>query len=58
MPEPPKREDGLMSRKNYHKNMEIWTWTFMGELEERCGKLRHDFLNREEGMLEEITDEV
>jgi len=57
MPEPPKREDGLMSRKNYRRSMEIWVWTFMGELEERCGKLRHDFMNRDDSMLEEITDE-
>jgi len=57
MPEPPKRHDGLMDRRDYHRGMEIWTWTFMGELEERCGKLRHDFLNREESMIEEITDE-
>jgi len=57
MPEPPKREDGLMDRRYFKKNMQIWVWTFMGELEERCGKLRHDFLNREDSMLEEITDE-
>ena len=57
MPDPPKREDGLMDRRYFKKNMQIWVWTFMGELEERCGKLRHDFMNREENMIEEITDE-
>jgi len=58
MPEPPIRHDGLLDRREFHRNMEIWVWSFMGELEERCGKLRHDFLNREDNMIEEITDEV
>ena len=58
MPEPLKREQGVLGRTAYHNSMVNWVWTFMGELEERCGKLRHDFLNRDEGMLEEITDEA
>ncbi len=58
LPDPPKREDGLMDRRYFKRNMQLWVWSCMGELEERCGKLRHDFLNREENMIEEITDEV
>lgn len=58
MPDPPNREMGIQGRTEYHNAMNIWTWTFLGELEERCGKLRHDFLNREENVLEEITDEA
>ncbi|MDC8437975.1 MAG: hypothetical protein LV468_03115 [Candidatus Nitrosotenuis sp.] len=40
VPDPPKRRDGIMDRKSFHKKFENWTWTFFGELENAATKYR------------------
>ena len=56
VPEPPTRDGGVTDRSDYHNKVSQWVWTFVKEIEERCGEERKAFLNREE-MLDNISNE-
>lgn len=57
VPEPPRREEGVMDRTEYHNRVSQWVWTFVKEIEERCGEERKAYLNREDSMLDIPEDE-
>lgn len=58
VPNPPTRKDGIMDRTTYHRKMEAWVWTFIGELEEKASEFREDNWQKSENMAEiEIPDE-
>ena len=42
VPDPPKRTDGILDRFTYHKKIETWAWTMLGELEFKAAKFRDD----------------
>ena len=42
VPDPPQRKDGILDRHSYHKKIETWIWTIIGELENRAAQFRDD----------------
>ena len=40
--DPPVRKDGILDRHTYHKKIEKWCWTMLGELEFAAAKFRDD----------------
>lgn len=42
VPDPPERKDGILDRHTYHKKIEKWCWTMIGELEFKAAKYRDD----------------
>lgn len=56
VPEPPTREGGVTDRTDYHNKVSQWVWTFVKEIEERCGEERKAYLNRDERG-DEVSDE-
>ena len=42
VPDPPKRTDGILDRFSYHKKIEHWCWTMIGELEFKAAQFRDD----------------
>ena len=42
VPDPPIRKDGILDRWTYHKKIENWCWTMIGELEFKAAKFRDD----------------
>lgn len=46
VPDPPKRKDGILDRFTYHKKIEHWCWTMIGELEFKAALFRDDSWQR------------
>lgn len=42
VPDPPDLRGGILDRQNYHKKIEKWCWTMIGELEFKAAKFRDD----------------
>ena len=42
VPDPPSRKDGILDRFTYHKKIEHWCWTMIGELEFKAALFRDD----------------
>lgn len=42
VPDPPERKDGILDRFSYHKKIEHWAWTMLGELEFKAAQFRDD----------------
>lgn len=42
VPEPPKRNIGLIDRRDFHKKFESWAWGMLSELEAMASKFRND----------------
>lgn len=48
LPEPPERQGGVTDRTDYHNKVAQWVWTFVKEIEQKCGEERKAYLNRGE----------
>lgn len=46
VPDPPRRKDGILDRYTYHKKIEHWCWTMIGELEFKAALFRDDSWQR------------
>lgn len=57
VPEPPTRQGGVTDRTDYHNKVAQWVWTFVKEIEERCGEERKAYLNRGDDIDNTIGDE-
>lgn len=42
VPDPPERKDGILDRVTYHRKIEHWAWTMLGELEFKAAQFRDD----------------
>ena len=42
VPKPPRRQEGLMDRSNYHRKITQWAWTMLDELECKMAQFRDD----------------
>lgn len=42
VPDPPERKDGILDRHEYHRKIERWCWTMIGELEFKAAQFRDD----------------
>lgn len=56
LPEPPERQGGVTDRTDYHNKVAQWVWTFVKEIEQKCGEERKAYLNRGD-MLDDVSDE-
>lgn len=42
VPKPPRRQEGLMDRSQYHRKVTQWAWTMLDELENKMALFRDD----------------
>lgn len=56
VPEPPTRQGGVTDRSDYHNKVSQWVWTFVKEIEERCGEERKAFMSRND-FLDDMANE-
>ena len=58
VPEPPQRQDGLVSRLGHHNRAEQWVWLMLEELEYSLATYRDDYLKANKAEMGEIfTDD-